>query len=47
MPKMTAALHDGNGRMRIANVQGPEAGPGDAVIRVREAGICDGPLPEG
>ena len=31
MPTMTAALHDGEGRMRIANVQVPEAGPGDAV----------------
>ena len=44
MPTMTAALHDGKGRMRIANVQAPEAGPGDAVIRVREAGICGSDL---
>ncbi len=44
MPKMTAALHDGKDRMWIADVEAPEVGPGDAVIRVRQAGICGSDL---
>ena len=44
MATMTAALHDGVDTMRLAEVQKPEAGPGDAVVRVRAVGICGSDL---
>jgi threonine dehydrogenase-like Zn-dependent dehydrogenase len=43
MGTMTAALHDGKA-MQIAEVARPTASPGDAVIRVRGAGICGSDL---
>lgn len=44
MPTMTAALHNGNGSMEIRQVQMPEPGPGDAIVRVRQSGICGSDL---
>lgn len=44
MPKMTAALHDGKGQMHISEIPTPAPGPGDAIVRVRQAGICGSDL---
>ena len=44
MPTMTAALHDGKGTMRISEIEKPEPGPGDAIVRVRSVGICGSDL---
>ena len=41
---MTAALHNGKGSMEIRQVQMPEPGPGDAIVRVRQSGICGSDL---
>ena len=43
MATMTAALYDGKA-MQISEVARPTTGPGDAVIRVRAAGICGSDL---
>ena len=42
--KMIAALHDGKAAMGIAEIDRPVAGPGDAIIGVRGAGICGSDL---
>ena len=44
MTTMKAALHDGKGTMRIGKVEMPAPQRGDAVIRVRSAGICGSDL---
>ena len=44
MATMKAALHDGKGSMRITDVARPVLGPGDALIRIRSAGICGSDL---
>ena len=44
MGTMRAALHEGNGKMRIADVPRPEAGPGEVVARVASAGVCGSDL---
>jgi threonine dehydrogenase-like Zn-dependent dehydrogenase len=41
---MNAALFDGAGTMRITEMEKPVAGPSDAIIRVRAAGICGSDL---
>ena len=44
MATMTAALWEGPNRMRIAQVEKPEPGLGDAVVRVRCVGVCGSDL---
>ena len=44
MAKMTVALHDGKGQMQISEIPAPEPGPGDAIIQVRQAGVCGSDL---
>ncbi|MDP6402837.1 MAG: zinc-binding dehydrogenase [SAR202 cluster bacterium] len=44
MPMMTAALYDGKSRIDLVQLEKPEAGPGDAVVRVRCTGICGSDL---
>ncbi len=44
MSTMSAALHNGKGAMEVNQVERPEPGPGDAVVRVRQAGICGSDL---
>lgn len=44
MGTMTAALYDGAGAMKIAQIAAPEAGPGEALVRVRAVGICGSDL---
>ena len=44
MATMTTALYEGPNRMRVAQVEKPEAGPGDAIVRVRCVGICGSDL---
>ena len=44
MATMKAALYDGEGAMRLADVARPVPGPGDALIRVRASGICGSDL---
>ena len=44
MTTMKAALYDGAGTMRVRDVRIPEAGPGDALVRVQVAGICGSDL---
>ena len=44
MVSMQAALHDGKGEMRIADLDRPEPGPLDALVRVRSVGICGSDL---
>ena len=44
MATMSAALHDGRGTMQLAEVEKPVVGPGDALVRVRAAGICGSDL---
>ena len=44
MTTMTAGLFDGKGEMRITQLAKPVLGPGDALIRVRETGICGSDL---
>ena len=41
---MKVALYDGKGTMRRTEVSRPVPGPGDALIRVRAAGICGSDL---
>ena len=41
---MKAALWDGNGTLRLSEVQRPEPGRGDALVRVRACGICGSDL---
>ena len=40
MPTMKASLYDGNGVMNVVDFPRPEAGPGDAIVRVTASGIC-------
>ena len=44
MDTMTAALYDGAGAMKIAQIAAPEAGPGEALVQVRAVGICGSDL---
>lgn len=44
MATMIAALYDGHGGMRIGDIEKPEAGPGEAIIKVRYSGICGSDL---
>ena len=44
MPTMTAALYDGVDTMQLAEIETPVVGPGDALVRVRETGICGSDL---
>ena len=44
MSTMSAALHNGKGAMEIKQIEKPEPGPDDAVVRVRQAGICGSDL---
>ena len=44
MGTIAAALHDGKGVMRVAEINRPKPGPGDAIIRVGSAGICGSDL---
>ena len=44
MAKMTAAFFNGRGQMELKDHPRPEAGPGEAVIRVRSCGICGSDL---
>ena len=44
MPTMKAALYDGKGSMGLTEVPRPELGPGEALVRVRSAGICGSDL---
>ena len=44
MAKMNAALYDGAGTMRVTQIERPVPGQGDAIIRVRAAGICGSDL---
>ena len=44
MATMTAAFFNGMGQMELHDHPRPEAGPGDAVIRVRSTGICGSDL---
>lgn len=44
MATMTAAFFDGSGSMELKDFSKPEAGPGDAIIRVRATGICGSDL---
>ena len=40
MATMKAALHDGKSTMIVTDVRRPEAGPRDALIRIRAVGVC-------
>ncbi len=44
MATMKAALWDGEGTLRLSEVQRPEPGTGDALVRVRACGICGSDL---
>ena len=44
MATMTAAFFNGRGQMELHDHPRPEAGPGDAVIRVQSTGICGSDL---
>ena len=44
MTSMMAALHDGNGAMKVTQVPTPEVDIGDALVRVRRTGICGSDL---
>ena len=44
MTMMKAAFYDGNGTMTLGEYPRPEAGPGDAIVRVRSTGICGSDL---
>lgn len=44
MAKMTAAFFDGKSSMILGEFDKPEAGPGDAVVRVLATGICGSDL---
>ena len=44
MATMQAALFDGQGEMEVREVDRPEVGSGDALIRVRAVGICGSDL---
>ena len=44
MAMMKAALFDGQGEMEVREVDRPEVGPGDALIRVQAVGICGSDL---
>ncbi len=44
MSTMTAALYDGAGSMKISQIPAPVAGPGEALVSVRAAGICGSDL---
>ena len=43
---MLAAIFHGPRDIRVERVPDPEPGPGEAVVRVRAAGICGGDLHE-
>ena len=44
MANMMVGLFDGKGTMRVTEYPQPVPGPGDALIRVRETGICGSDL---
>ena len=44
MTTMSAALHNGKGAMEIQRIEKPEPGPADAIVRVRQTGICGSDL---
>ena len=44
MSTMTAALYDGTSRMDVVEIEKPEPGPGDVILRVRCTGICGSDL---
>ena len=44
MATMQAAFFDGQGEMEVREVDRPEVGPGDALIRVQAVGICGSDL---
>ncbi len=44
MPTMKAAFFDGKGKMVVREHRRPEAGPGDALVRVYATGICGSDL---
>lgn len=44
MATMRAALFDGGGKMNLSDYPRPEAGDGDAIVRVRATGICGSDL---
>ena len=44
MATMKAALFDGKGTMELTEVARPEAGPGDAVVRIIASGVCGSDL---
>ena len=44
MAMMKAAFYDGNGTMTLGEYPQPEAGPGDAIVRIRSSGICGSDL---
>ena len=44
MSTMSAALYDGKGAMGLTEIPRPDLGPGDALVRVRSAGICGSDL---
>ena len=44
MTTMSAALNNGKGAMEVKQIEKPEPGPGDAVVRVRQTGICGSDL---
>ncbi len=44
MTMMKVALYDGSGSMNLSEYPQPEAGPGDAIVRVRATGICGSDL---
>lgn len=41
---MQAAIFDAPGKLRIADAPKPEPGPGEALVRVKAAGLCAGDL---
>ena len=44
MATMTAALYQGNRKVKITEVPRPQAGPKDVIVRVRSEGICGSDL---
>ena len=44
MATMAAALHDGKDRYKVTEIPKPEPGPGEALIRLKAAGICGSDL---
>ena len=44
MATMIVGLHDGKETVRLAEIERPVPGPGDALIRVRASGICGSDL---